>query len=65
MVTLTRGTWPNMKFGVICMIDIRATLLSNVIPRPSIQGDSRGEINIWGGDTKDHSEKKKNSYICV
>jgi hypothetical protein len=65
MVLSTHGSWPNMKFGVITMIDIRPTVLFSVTPRPSIQGDSRGEEHILEGVSNGHCEKKKSSYICV
>jgi hypothetical protein len=48
-----------MKFGVITMIDIRTTDLSNGMPCYPIQGDSTGRVNTMGGDIVGHCEENK------
>ena len=48
-----------MKFGAITTIDIRTTVLSNVMPCSAIQGDSRGTTNILGGNSIDYCEKNE------
>ena len=41
------------------MIDIRTTVLSNVMSCSPIQGDSRGKTNISGRNIIDHCEKNE------
>ena len=48
-----------MKFGVITMIDIGTKVLLNVMPCSTIHGDSRGKVNMMGGDIIGHCEKNK------